>query len=243
VNKHDDIDWISALLGGTDVVPRKIGPSAVSTVGRVATSKAANAQTHESLLERDLFFLLDNDVRVEKFASNAFSISWRDETKKLRRYTPDLIVKYSQAALDKDPCLRHLIIEVKPSQIIKRDWKDLKPQWRAAISFSRKYHLKFLVANENRIRTPFLENLKFLRRFRRECLFNDGSINEQQRQIRDMLQVLKKSTPKELLIRISPSSFVQAEHLPWLWQMLYYGDALTDMSCPLNMNSSIWISS
>lgn len=220
---------------------RKIRPSRYSVTGYVATTKAPGAQEAESSLEHDFLTLLEYDRRVERFRAQPFSIEWRDARRRLRRYTPDVIVKYSFPAMEDEPHLRTTLFEVKPEKLLRRDWAELRPKFRAAIGWAREHDCRFHIVTEREIRTPYLANVRFLLGYRSRFLRDDpGLIGARQRLILDTLSRLKRSTPRELLEAATPDRTLRAELIPWVWNLVNQRLIGVDLAKPLTMASSIW---
>ena len=110
--------WLRQLIGEADMPARKIRPSRYSVTGYVPTTKGTKAQDAESSLEHDFLTLLEYDWRVERYVAQPFTIEWRDLTGTRRRYTPDVIVKYSFLAMREDSHLRTTVFEVKPRAVL-----------------------------------------------------------------------------------------------------------------------------
>lgn len=115
--------WLRQIVGEADMPARKVGLSRFSLTGYVATAKAAKAQDAESMLEQDFLTLLEYDRNVARYLAQPFTIRWSDSGRR-RRYTPDVIVKYSFVAQQNDPHLRTTLYEVKPLEVLKRDWHE-----------------------------------------------------------------------------------------------------------------------
>lgn len=223
-----------------DEPARDIRPSRYSVTGRVATEKSAKSQDAESSLEHDFFTLLEYDRRVGKFASQPITLRWEDATGR-HRYTPDVAARYTEAAVLADAALRTTLFEVKPREVLKRDWKEFKPKFRAAIAWTRERDFRFRIVTERQIRTPYLDNVRFLMMFRGKRMTSDSeSIEEIKRRIRETLYGLKRSTPRDLLNAITQVERLQAEHLPWIWFLLNCNLIGCDLGKPLVMASDIW---
>lgn len=237
-----DDQWLQHLLGGVDMPGRKIRPSRYSITGYVSTTKAAHAQDAESSLEHDFMTLLEYDRRVERFIAQPFTISWKDEANKRRRYTPDTIVKYSYLAMEQSPSLRTTIFEVKPLAILRRDWAELRPKFKAAIGWARDYGCIFHIVTEREIRTPYLENVRFLLGYR-SYLLDDrpGLVGERQHLIRETLARLRVTTPRKLLEEITSDMTLRAELIPWIWNLVNQKLVGVDLNKKLTMASPIWL--
>lgn len=219
---------------------RVIKPSRVSVTGRVATEKSDKSHDAESSLEYDFLTLLEYDRRVDRFAAQPITIRWKDATGR-HRYTPDVVAQYTDTAMHADPTLRLTLFEVKPREILKSDWKELKPKFRAAIAWTRERDYRFRIVTERDIRTPFLDNVRFLMMFRgKRMTRNPGLTAEIQWRIRETLYDLRRSTPRDLLNVITTVPHYQAEYIPWIWQLMNCNLIGCDLAKPLTMASEIW---
>lgn len=232
--------WLPEQGSLFDEPARVIRPSRYSVTGRVATEKSAKSQDAESSLEHDFLVLLEYDRRVGKFASQPITLRWEDAMGR-HRYTPDVAAQYTDVAVRADPSLRTTLFEVKPREVLKRDWKELKPKFRAAIAWALERDHRFRIVTERQIRTPYLDNVRFLMMFRGKRMTNDSeAIDAIKQRIRETLYGLKRSTPRDLLNAISQVERLQAEHLPWVWFLLNCNLIGCDLRKPLAMASEIW---
>lgn len=142
---------------------RNIPRSHRSLTGRVASHTDDTSRMFESSLERDLFIILDFDGRIANFEEQPLRIPFTDKQGNRHTYVPDVLIHYhpnAVAGYQKPP----LLAEVKYRQDLFRNWNELKPKFKAARAFSREQGWQcFRIFTENEIRTPYLENAKFLR--------------------------------------------------------------------------------
>lgn len=234
--------WLVALIGAAEVPARKIRPSRFSVTGYVATTKAPGSQDAESSLEHDFLTLLEYDRRVERYLAQPFTIAWRDTESRKRRYTPDTIVKYSYSALQEDPYLRTTIFEVKPRAVLRRDWSELRPKFRAAVGWAREYDCRFQIVTDVEIRTPYLTNVRFLLGYRSRFLQGDDPYLNGARQhlILETLYRLKRTTPRLLIEATTSDVTLRAELIPWLWNLINLKQVGVDLTLPLTMSAPIW---
>lgn len=217
---------------------RKIRPSRYSVTGYAPTTKGAKAQDAESSLEHDFLTLLEYDQRVERYVAQPFTIEWRDSTGAKRRYTPDVIVKYSYFAMREDPYLRTTVFEVKPRAVLKADWLELKPKLRSAIGWAKEFGCRFHLVTETEIRTPYLANARFLLDYRSRHLADRSDlIAARQRLIARTLAELKMTTPKGLLDAMTSDLQQQAELVPWIWNLINQNFIGVDLLKPLTMGT------
>jgi len=218
---------------------RKIRPSRYSVTGYVPSSKGTKAQDAESSLEQDFLTLLEHDQSIERYIAQPFSIRWADDSGKRHRYTPDAIVKYCYSALLDNPYLRTTIFEVKPTEVLKRDWDELKPRFRSAIGWAKEYGCRFHIITEKQIRTPYLTNVRFLKDYKNIPEQLELKVARQSLVIKTLLQ-LKQTTPHALLHAMTRDEQLQAELIPWIWNLLNMQFIGADLTKPLTMVSPIW---
>jgi len=233
--------WLQELLGGVTVPSRKIRPSRYGVTAYKATQKAGVSQEAESSLEYDFLTLLEYDQRVEKYVTQPFKIDWKDKEGRRRVYTPDVIVKYADWAMTRDPALKTTIFEVKYQEDLKEGWQELKPKLRAAIGFAKEIGCRFHLTTEKQIRTPYLTNARFLMGYLCRNMPNlPGVTGSRQRLILRALYKLEKTTPRKLLEEISLDKEFQAELIPYLWNLVNQGMVGMNLMEKLTMNSPIW---
>lgn len=237
----NDLSWLVELVGDADVPGRVIRPSRYSVTGYISTTKAAKSQAAESSLEQDFLTLLEADHRVERFLAQPFTIRWTDATGKRQKYTPDVIVKYTHWARKEAPTLRTTIFEVKPRSLLGDELKERRSVFRAAIGWARARSCLFHFVTDQEIRTPYLQNVKFLRAYGTKQLQDDHDlIVARQSLIQATLRRLQRTTPRDLLQAMSTNPRQQAELLPWVWNLILCNSVGVDLQDRLTMSSPIW---
>ncbi len=149
---------------------RRITRSPVKVTGTVP-----DGQGFESTLEEDFFVLLRFNRLVDSFESQTITIEWLDEAKKIRTYTPDALVRY-RTDIPESAKMPPVLCEVKPdlnegSESPRRRMPPRKEneaenelKWAAARRYAARRGWEFKVVRESEIRTPYLENVRFLLR-------------------------------------------------------------------------------
>ncbi len=220
---------------------RKIRPSRYSITGYVPSKKGVKVQDAESSLEQDFLTLLEFDPRVERYVAQPFTIEWRDAIGKKRHYTPDVVVKYSDLAKEKEPWLKTTVFEVKPINVLKADWKEFRPKFKSTIGWAKQYDCLFHVVTENHIRTPYLDNARLLLRFKSHFFDVEPSLaGARQHHIIRTLVKLGETTPNALLENLSADIWLRAELIPWIWNLVNQNIIGVDLHQPLTMKSKIW---
>ncbi len=95
---------------------------------------------------------------------------------------------------------------------------------------------RFHVVTERHVRTPYLENVKFLRPYR-TLPGNDAY----RTQLLSTLATLEATDPASLLAAVCQDRWQQAQLLPMLWQLVATRQIGADLSQPLTMQSCLWL--
>lgn len=204
-----------------------------SLTGRVALRDGDTA-TFESSLERDWLIALDFDPSVVQIQVQPFTLTYLHGGRS-RRYTPDV------AATLRGPVGRRnavVVYEVKPYEDLRDHWTEFRPRFQAAVRHCRSQGWLFKIVTEKHIRTPFLENATFLRRYR--------AIPDQplvRMQLLYTLQALGTTTPQALLAAAYPCPTARAGALATLWSLVATRRVGAALDQPLTMASAIWAGS
>lgn len=212
---------------------RKIKAGYLNTTGGFQSLKLGRFVNAESALEFDLLFQLDLDPEVTWFDEQPLSVGYIDaDTGRARSYTPDALARYK-----KNGGIEHQILyEVKHLADLRKDWKELKPKFKAAIHEAKIRGWKFKIVTEKHIRTPRLANLQFLFHFIRSI---SPLESERRSVIYNGLKELRAATINELLAFLFHDITNRAEILPVLYRMIYSGAVVADLDYPLTINTSI----
>ncbi|MDT7809235.1 MAG: hypothetical protein QOJ70_3048 [Acidobacteriota bacterium] len=201
--------------------------------GLVASRKNDRMTGFESSLERDFLLLLDFDAAVARYEEQPVRIKYVDATGRRRTYTPDVLVHYHDD-LDASADTRPLLCEVKYREDLFANWKEYKPKIRAGRAHARGQGWRFQIVTEREVRTPYLENAKFLRPYRRiETNHEDTAL------LLDTLRGMDEADPESVLATIHHDRTRRAELLPMLWRLLADGHITADLSRPLTMRTRI----
>jgi hypothetical protein len=216
---------------------RKIPLNRRSVTGLVNSKKNNRMVMSESTLERDLLILMEFDLNVESFEEQPLTIEYRDINQKQRLYTPDILVRYRK---DIAPAMhwRPILCEVKYRTDLFANWEELKPKFKAGREYARQQGWQFHILTEKEIRTPYLENAKFLLRYRNtEIDWNDAD------RLLKTIGARTDASPQELLEACSTERMEQARLLTCVWQLISRGFIGADIEMPLTMISPIWCKS
>ena len=192
--------------------------------------KANGAAAYESSLERDLLTILEFNLEIDGFTVQPITLEWKDGTGKLRQYTPDVYFSHV-------PSSPHgaWLCEVKYRDDLRENWEQLRPKFKAGIRFARAQGWRFRILTEVEIRTPYLENARFLLNYRRST--PDLALVDR---LCDQLEDMREATPAGLIEAVFRDKWKQAQALTVLWHLIGARDICTDLNAPLTMSSSIW---
>lgn len=186
---------------------------------------SANDVPFESSLEQDYLVLLrfrrGEIDRVERVVEE---IPWFDQNGERRSYKPDFKITFHP--VQKSGHQAVLLSEVKPdfeddqfnprSRLPFDETDDeRRMKWAAAINFARVRRWDFEVALESQIRTPLLQNAKFLIRALETPPKDLGS-----KRILDTLKQQGPMTLGDLMQQLEPEEHRRAQLLPTLYHCI-----------------------
>lgn len=209
---------------------RKIPKSYRNVTGIKADTKAIGQARFESPLERDFIALLEFSPEVSQYEVQPVTIEWQDEWGKPRCYTPDIRVEF-YPEIRRKPWL----CEVKCRSGIKKDWDILRPKLRRGLRYARNNGMRFRLITEVEIRTPFLDNVRFLQRYRIQ-VFPEGPVEV----VLATLRNLGEASVQEVLLTLSGDPWVQAEWLPVIWHLVAWQRVGIDLETELTNSSVLW---
>lgn len=132
-----------------------------------------------------------------------------------------------------------IIYEVKYRSDLRKNWRELKPKFQAALHFCKSHGWHFKLITELEIHTDYLCNVRFLLPYQQNGL--SGEYSEAYMTLLDeSLRELKKSTPKQLIQQTFQDEYNQAKLLPVLWYLIAERKIGADLNQPLTMQSAIW---
>lgn len=116
----------------------------------------------ESLLERDFLSRMDFRKDVLHVLSQPVSLEFVAKNGRSYTYTPDFLVRFHVHTRR-----RPMLVEVKPEQNWREDWRDSLPKWKTALRYAKAQGWGFHIYDESRIRGQSLKNIQYLERFKR----------------------------------------------------------------------------
>ena len=205
---------------------RAIPISHRSVTGRLASRPGQPALAFESTLERDFALLQLFDLTVETIEEQPVRIEYMGSDGLTARYTPDFLVVYKGGA--RAPRL----VEVKYQTELEEKADQYAARFEAARRFASDRGWGFEVATEWAIRTPRLENARFLLPYRRQSA-DPGRCHR----LLERLATVDAIAVGDLLRATFTTIADQQTGLPCLWHLVGTGRIVTDLDRPLTMTS------
>ncbi len=190
---------------------RKASNKGKNIIGYLPSLKMKRMINFESLIERNLIYLLDYELLVEQFCEQPVTIEYQHEGKK-RRYTPDFHVVYAG---------RNLLFECKPEKFV--DNPDNQIKFKAARKWSQERGWEFGIITDTLLAANWrVENIKLLTRFARYTVSSEikGRIfallssSTESIKIVDIMQTINPVAPQSILIPILHLTFHHHIHIP-----------------------------
>jgi hypothetical protein len=202
---------------------RRIPKNYLFVTGRHASPQADEVIEFESILEKEYMLLLDSDPRVDSYEAQPVEIPlFRG-----RVYVPDLLVKYRDSSSgDQRP---PELVEIKIQEHLDQHAETYREKFAAAAVFAEERGWIFVTRTEDDIRTPRIQNLKYLHRYRH----TPADPIEVERVLDAMRRLGSPTTPETLLGSLTDSLETRAELIPVLWHLVAHGEIHVDLQIPL----------
>jgi hypothetical protein len=213
---------------------RKIPKNYLNVTGRLAGSPISGQSGFESLLEKDYLLSLQFDDSVEHFEVQSVQVPVPGRR---RPYTPDVLVRYRPGP--RGGRVKPDLIEVKPRSILERKADELAPKFAAARSFARAQGWNFRIVTEEHISTQRLQNIKFLREYRRR-----PPDPEREAIVIDTLNSLGPGATSTSLVRALEPSGNLEQAGTWyavVWRLVYSRRIRMDFDAPMAESVSLWL--
>lgn len=213
--------------------PHRVPVREIGVSTRGVTGSVPSFGRYESSLERDLMEILRFDPHVERCTPQPLTIEYLDRDGRTRSYTPDGLIHFkADSGLHQAPVL----FEVKYREDFRKDWKILLPKFRAAKAYCFSQGWRFEVFTEREIRTPYLENVKFLWPYVERV-----PTPELRSRILQTLSDLDEADPDLLLCALCHDAGNRARMIPSLWHLVAVGAIGCDLNTRLTMRSLLWL--
>lgn len=212
---------------------RKIPKNYLSVTGAFSSAKNGKSLGYESLLEQDLMILLEFDDSVESFEEQPVKIPVMANGKKLRPYVPDILIHHRPSPAGQ--IRRPVLGEVKDTKDLKKNKAKYAPKFEAATRYAEDQGWEWRIFTEKQIRTHYLDNLKFLRRYHTEI--PDAAL------IQEVSQYLQNAhgsvTVDSLLKKLCPTEDMLLHMAPAIWHLVATKRITTNLHKPLTVKSKL----
>lgn len=216
---------------------RKIGYVYGSVSGHFSFRKEKSI-AFESTLERDLLYLLEFNDSVIDIIEQPFTIEYTNTNGRSVTYTPDYLVHFqsSNSKSSTSPYPKSMIIEVKPNNILKKNFKQLRPKFKVATQYAQECDYIFKIYDESRIRGQDLENIMFLRRYKL-MTYEDN----EEKKILLHLNFVGHTTIGQLLAFLYITENQKAIALGQVYNLLAHKKIVCDIGLKINLHTCIWL--
>jgi hypothetical protein len=215
---------------------RKIGYTYGSVSGIYSFRKEKTIK-YESLLEKDFIHLMNFNDRVLDITEQPFTIEYKTKSGKTNTYTPDFLIEFKQPSyLNPQKLIKPLLVEVKPSEKILKDWIRLKPKFKQAIKLCKEKEYHFKIFNESRIRSQELRNIIFLNRYK-DYNANYSVIE----QIIDHLKLIGNTTVEYLIVHLFTTDLQKGNAIAHIWFLINSRIITCDLTQKLTNNTVLWL--
>lgn len=209
---------------------RKIPKNYLSVTGIFSSAKNSKSLWYESLLERDLMILLEFDDTVERFEEQPVKIPFKKGTKP---YVPDILIHYLPTSFGETR--RPVLGEVKHTDDLKKNKAKYAPKFEAASLYADERNWEWRIFTEKDIRTPYLDNLKFLREYH-----SAEPAAALLHEVISYLQNVRGSvTLESLLQKLCPTEDRVLHMAPAIWHLVATKRITANLKKPLTMKSKL----
>ncbi|MFA6412378.1 MAG: TnsA endonuclease N-terminal domain-containing protein [Syntrophales bacterium] len=213
---------------------RKIPKNYRSVTGFIPSrKKLGKLVPFESTLERDLLEILEFDLNVDMYDVQPVRITYYDSYGKKRHYVPDVLVSYRRDIVPAKN-MKHMLCEVKYLEDLKNNGKEWRHKFKAASRFAKQKGWVFRILTERNIRTPFLDNVMFFKRYKDHKMGRLGPL------VLEQMREMRMCTPEGLLLSVSADQNVKVRIMPILWHLIAVRRIGAELNEPFNMKSIIW---
>jgi len=215
---------------------RKIGYTYGSISG-VYSFRKEKSIAFESTLERDLLTILEFNESVSDVIEQPVTIEYTNENGRETTYTPDFLVYFRQpkAAL-MDSVYKPMLIEVKPRNIIKKKFKELRPKFKIATKYAHQNDMIFKIYDEGKIRGQYFKNISFLKRYK-NLQYN----TDEEERILKYIDLVGHTKVDHLLEYLYVTDNQKGIALGQIWSLLAKKKILCFFDEPLNQKTIIWL--
>lgn len=222
------------------VQQRKIKPTRMSLSG-FYNFRGQDSIPYESTLERDFLMIMEANSSISRIIPQPVELNYLHSNGNRYRYTPDFLVLFDETENIRSYSeIKPLLVEVKPREQLRKNFRKWKPKFKAAIRFARSESMIFHIFDEALIRTQVLDNMKFLSRYRLKPYVQAYSV-EELRLLVEQVELFEFASIKDLVESLYTSFERRAAALAQVWHLIAIGMLECDLNDPLNLDTTVWV--
>ncbi|WP_419771315.1 MAG: TnsA endonuclease N-terminal domain-containing protein [Candidatus Marinarcus sp.] len=216
---------LDEILYNLDMSVRQIKKSYISCTGYFSSYKNKKQVTFESVLERDMFMLLEFDPRVVSYIEQPFTLHYTYYDVKPRKYTPDLLITYKDKT--------QTVVEIKYKDELLSNQELVQKLSLVQNEIKLQKHLSFEIYTDEMINKQYMLNLKHIYNF-----VNIKEDIEKTKLIEKILDNTGAITIQEVLNQYDSNKMKQTFFLPYIWNYVFHNmGTLVNQYEKLTMNS------
>lgn len=221
----DSLNMISQISVNTR---KKFVTKYTSLSGAVSSTKNQSQVWFESSLEKDFALINEFNPEVSYYIEQPFTIEYYSHGR-TRKYSPDFLVFFKG---DKAP----MLCEIKMKKELEAKREVLKEKFEAAELYCREENMRFIIFTEEQIRTPYLENIKFLSQYRLEHC-SPPALQLMKSRVKD----LGLSSPNEIFSSVHDANpSIKGKLIYAFWYLIKSNEIGCDLNSKLSLNTEIW---
>lgn len=175
-------------------------------------------------VERDFYALMSHQRSIASIETQSIKIPYTNAAGKKTRYTPEALIRFHDHV-----GRRPLLVEVKPREVLEKDWSLFRERFRVATGYAKNQGWKFWICTDAEIRTPYLVTLRNLR-VHRDHKFPARELDE----ITDMVATRTGITFRQLLTELDlhrPGA--REQNLSRIYHLICTGKISADLFKPI----------
>ena len=197
--------------------------------------RGQTAIPYESHLERDFFVRKEFSVLVSEVIPQPVQIPFTASNGQTFTYTPDFLVHYRLSDYPVGQGPQPVLVEVKPEEEWRKNWRSWLPKWKAAYRYARDEGMVFHIFDETRIRDQALDNIRFLQRYKRMHF-----PPEESRCVLETVTAMGMATLDDILARHFLGIY-RAEGIAHVWHLLATRQLECDITRPFTPFTEFWV--
>lgn len=207
---------------------RKIKPTRMSVSGRYPYK--SDSIPYESTLERDLIIVHAFREDVKDIVAQPITIPFV-KNGITYKYTPDFFIEFI-----KDADRPNMIIEVKPSDLWRENWRDWSDKWKAMQRYCKDNGYVFRIYDESRIRNTALDNINSLNAFK-----NYAIEKEDKEAVLEQVKLMGTTTIDYLLTRFYTGTLLRNHGLRVIYHLLATKKLKFYLFLKINDLTEVWV--